>query len=48
MALEALRKESVELALAAASRLMQENLDQPKDRAIVERYLSGLGGGVQA
>jgi len=48
VALEALRKESVELALAAASRLMQENLDQPKDRAIVERYLSGLGGGVQA
>jgi F-type H+-transporting ATPase subunit b len=42
-ALEALRKESVELALAAASRLMQENLDQPKDRAIVERYLSQLG-----
>jgi len=41
-ALEALRKESVELALAAASRLMQENLDQPKDRALVERYLSQL------
>jgi len=42
-ALETLRKESVELALAAASRLMQENLDQAKDRALVERYLSGLG-----
>jgi F-type H+-transporting ATPase subunit b len=42
-ALEALRRESVELALAAASRLMQENLDQPKDRALVERYLSQLG-----
>jgi len=47
-ALETLRKESVELALAAASRLMQENLDQPKDRAIVERYLTGLGGGTRA
>ena len=44
-ALEALRRESVDLAIAAASRLMQENLDQPKDRALVERYLSGLGDG---
>ena len=42
-ALEVLRKESVELALAAASRLMQENLDQPKDRELVERYLDELG-----
>jgi len=42
-ALEALRKESVDLALAAASRLMQENLDQAKDRALVERYLGELG-----
>lgn len=47
-ALETLRKESVELALAAASRLMQENLDQAKDRAIVERYLADLGGGTRA
>ena len=45
-----LRKESVDLALAAASRLMQENLDQDKDRQLVERYLSelGAGGGVDA
>ena len=43
LALEALRKESVDLALAAASRLMQENLDQAKDRALVERYLGELG-----
>lgn len=42
-ALEMLRKESVDLALAAASRLMQENLDQDKDRQLVERYLSELG-----
>jgi F-type H+-transporting ATPase subunit b len=42
-AIEMLRKESVDLALAAASRLMQENLDQPKDRALVERYLAELG-----
>lgn len=44
-AIEMLRRESVDLAIAAASRLMQENLDQPKDRALVERYLGELGGG---
>ena len=44
-ALDALRRESVELALAAASRLMQENLDQAKDRALVEQYLGDLGAG---
>lgn len=44
-ALEALRRESVELALAAAARLMGESLDQAKDRALVERYLSELGTG---
>ncbi len=42
-ALQMLRKESVELALAAASRLMQQNLDQAKDRALVERYLADVG-----
>jgi F-type H+-transporting ATPase subunit b len=42
-AIAALRKESVDLALAAASRLMQENLDQDKDRQLVERYLSEMG-----
>ena len=41
-AIEALRKESVDLALAAASRLMQENLDQEKDRQLVERYLGEM------
>jgi F-type H+-transporting ATPase subunit b len=49
-ALDALRRESVDLALAAASRLIRENLDQPKDRQLVESYLSELGGegGAQA
>ena len=49
-ALEVLRRESVELALAAASRLMRENLDQAKDRELVERYLDELGdsSGAQA
>jgi len=41
-AIDALRKESVDLALAAASRLMQQNLDQTKDRQLVERYLGDL------
>ena len=49
-ALEVLRRESVDLALAAASRLMRENLDQAKDRELVERYLDELGdsSGAQA
>lgn len=51
-ALDTLRRESVELALAAASRLIRENLDSAKDRELVERYLSELGssrgGGVPA
>lgn len=42
-AIDMLRKESVELALAAASKLMHENLDQAKDRALVERFLGELG-----
>lgn len=49
-ALDALRRESVELALSAASRLMREKLDQDRDRALVERYLSELEreGGLRA
>ncbi len=41
-AIDALRKESVDLALAAAAKLMQQNLDQTKDRQLVERYLGEL------
>lgn len=44
-ALEALRKESVDLALAAASRLMHEHLDQARDRQLVERFLDELAEG---
>ncbi len=44
-AIDALRRESVDLALAAASRLMQEKLDQDKDRELVERYLTEMGDG---
>jgi F-type H+-transporting ATPase subunit b len=42
-AIDALRKESVDLALGAAAKLMQQNLDQGKDRQLVERYLNELG-----
>lgn len=38
-ALDALRRESVDLALAAAAQLMHENMDQEKDRRLVERFL---------
>lgn len=41
-ALDMLRKESVDLALAAASRLIQENMDQAKDRQFVERFLDDV------
>ena len=43
-AIAEIRRESVDLALAAATRLVQENLDQEKDRVLVERYLTELGG----
>lgn len=49
-AIAQLRKESVDLALAAAAKLMQERMDDSKDRELVMDYLSGLGpqGGVEA
>jgi len=44
-ALDALRRESVDLALAAASRLIHERLDQAHDRKLVETYLHELSSG---
>ncbi len=44
-ALAELRKESVELALAAASKLMQERLDTTRDRELVVDYLDQLSTG---
>lgn len=41
-ALETLRQESVELALAAASRLLHERMDRETDREIVLDYLEDL------
>jgi len=42
LALQTLRRESVDLALAAASRLIHENMDQAKDRVLVERFLDDV------
>ena len=48
-AIETLRRESVDLVLAAASRLMGESFDQDTDRELVERYLDELSNeGAQA
>ena len=50
-ALEAIRKESVDLALAAAAKLMGESLDEAKDRELVMGYIDDLseqGEGAQA
>ncbi|MDH5760272.1 MAG: F0F1 ATP synthase subunit B [Gemmatimonadota bacterium] len=47
-AIDALRKESVDLALAAAGKLILENMDQAKDRKLVEKYLDDLAGGTGA
>jgi F-type H+-transporting ATPase subunit b len=44
-ALEELRKESVDLALAAAAKLVQESLDEKKDRELVMGFIEELSGG---
>jgi F-type H+-transporting ATPase subunit b len=41
-ALREIRAEAVELALAAASRLLQERLTDDRDRALIERYLEEI------
>lgn len=50
-AVDALRRESVDLALAAASKLLHEKLDSEQDRKLVMQYvdgLSALGPGAEA
>ena len=39
---EALRRETAELALAIASTVVRENLDEPKNRALVQRMIQEL------
>jgi F-type H+-transporting ATPase subunit b len=38
-----LRREAIHLAIAGASRVIEENLDSPKNRTLVENYLSSIG-----
>jgi len=42
-AVEELRREAVDLSLAAASKLLNQRLDSETDRKIVQEYLAGLG-----
>lgn len=42
-AIAQLRKEAVDLALAGAGKLIEENLESQKNRQLVESYLSSLG-----
>jgi F-type H+-transporting ATPase subunit b len=44
-ATEALRREAVDLALAAASKLVAERLDAERDRELVREYLDRIGAG---
>ena len=44
-ALDELRKESVDLALAAAAKLLQASLDDKKDRELVMGFIDEFGGG---
>lgn len=38
-----LRREAVDLAIAGASKVIEKNLDDASNRALVERYLSSIG-----
>ena len=42
-AIAQLRREAVDLAIAGASRVIEQNLDSPKNRQLVEAYLGSLG-----
>jgi F-type H+-transporting ATPase subunit b len=42
-AIAQLRREAVDLALAGASKVIEQNLETDKNRQLVERYLSSIG-----
>ena len=42
-AISELRREAVDLALAGASKVIEQNLETEKNRQLVERYLSSIG-----
>ena len=42
-AITQLRKEAVDLALAGASKVIEQNLESQKNRQLVESYLASIG-----
>jgi F-type H+-transporting ATPase subunit b len=42
-AIAEMRREAVDLALAGASKVIEQNLESPKNRTLVETYLASLG-----
>ena len=42
-AIAELRREAVDLAIAGASKVIEKNLDDASNRALVEKYLSAIG-----
>ena len=44
-ALQDLRREAVDLSLAAASKLLDEKIDAKENRKIVEKYIQSLSDG---
>ena len=44
-AIAQLRREAVDLAIAGASKVVEENLDSDKNRKLVESFLTSLSGG---
>lgn len=42
-AIAELRREAVDLAIAGASKVVEQNLDSPRNRQLVESYLGSLG-----
>ena len=41
-AIDELRREAIELALAGASKVIEKNLDDAQNRKLVESYLSSI------
>ena len=42
-AIDSLRKEAIDLALAGASKVIEQNLDDAKNRTLIENYLASIG-----
>lgn len=42
-AIDSLRKEAIDLALAGASKVIEQNLDDAKNRQLIENYLASIG-----